>query len=134
MIPPCLTLSNIGYKSRVKWSNPGEGVAPSPTLWCSSYWKGSPWSPSSTVANFTEWFRFSLWFTIPPVPFPGFWGPLRVHQLQLILRQRSCLTAISVIFQSPNVAYWPPTRPGYQNRKCTCVNNRCILSRNIRIL
>ena len=38
MIPPCLTLSNIRYLSRVKWSNPGKGVAPSPTSWCSSYW------------------------------------------------------------------------------------------------
>ena len=41
MIPPCLTLSNIKYVSWVKWSNPGKGVAPSPTLWCSSHWKGS---------------------------------------------------------------------------------------------
>ena len=39
--PPCLTHSNIRYISRVKWSNPGKGVAPSPTPWCSSYWKGS---------------------------------------------------------------------------------------------
>ena len=31
------------------------------------------------------------------------------------------------------VVYWPPTRPSCQNRKCTCVNNRCIRSRNIRI-
>ena len=23
-----------------KWSNPGKGVAPSPALPCSSYWKG----------------------------------------------------------------------------------------------
>ena len=30
-----------------------------------------------------------------------------------------------------SVAYWPPTRPGCQNRKCTCVNNRWIRSRNI---
>ena len=37
MIPPC----NIRYVSRVKWSNTGKGVAPSPTPWCSSYWKGS---------------------------------------------------------------------------------------------
>ena len=29
------------YVSRVKWSNPGKGVAPSPTPQCSSYWKGS---------------------------------------------------------------------------------------------
>ena len=41
MIPPSLTLSNIRYISRVKWSNPGKGVAPSPTPRCSSYWKGS---------------------------------------------------------------------------------------------
>ena len=27
--------------SRVKWSNPGKGIAPSPTLRCSSYWKGN---------------------------------------------------------------------------------------------
>ena len=39
LIPPCLKLSNIRYLSRVKWSNPGKGVAPSPTP--SSYWKGS---------------------------------------------------------------------------------------------
>ena len=32
------------------------------------------------------------------------------------------------------VAYWPTTRPGCQNRKCTCVNNRWIRSRNIRII
>ena len=36
-----LTLSDIRYVSRVKWSNPGEGVAPSPTPRCNSYWKGS---------------------------------------------------------------------------------------------
>ena len=41
MIPPSLTLSNIRYVSRVKWSNPGKWVAPSPTPQCSSYWKGS---------------------------------------------------------------------------------------------
>ena len=31
----------LRYVSRVKWSNPGKGVAPSPTPRCSSYWKGS---------------------------------------------------------------------------------------------
>ena len=36
-------LNTQQYKvlSRVKWSNPGKGVAPSPTRLCSSYWKGS---------------------------------------------------------------------------------------------
>ena len=37
----CLTLSIIRYGSRVKWSNPGKGVAPFPTPRCSSYCKGS---------------------------------------------------------------------------------------------
>ena len=37
LIPPWLTLSNIRYISRVKWSNPGKGVASSPTPWCNSY-------------------------------------------------------------------------------------------------
>ena len=31
---PCLTLSNIRYISRVKWSNPEKGVAPSLTSYC----------------------------------------------------------------------------------------------------
>ena len=36
-------LNTQQYKvlSRVKWSNPGKGVAPSPKPQCSSYWKGS---------------------------------------------------------------------------------------------
>ena len=32
-----LKLSIIRYGSRVRWSNPGKGVAPSPTPRCSSY-------------------------------------------------------------------------------------------------
>ena len=52
LIPPCLTLSIIRYGSRVKWSNPGKGVAPSPTPWCSKLSKREPsghprlWSPT----------------------------------------------------------------------------------------
>ena len=41
LIPPCLTLSIIRYGSRVKWCNPGKGVAPSPTPWRRSYRKDS---------------------------------------------------------------------------------------------
>ena len=41
LISPCLTLSIIKCVSRVKWSNPGKGVAPSPTSRCTSYWNGS---------------------------------------------------------------------------------------------
>ena len=43
LIPPCLALSNISYVTRVKWSNPAKGVAPSPIPWCRSYLK---WEPS----------------------------------------------------------------------------------------
>ena len=51
---PCLTLSIISYGSRVKWSNPGNGVAPSPTLLCSSYRKKAVFGSLLTVvANFT---------------------------------------------------------------------------------
>ena len=42
LMPPCLTLSIIRYGSRVKWSNPGKGVAPSPTPWCSKLSKREP--------------------------------------------------------------------------------------------
>ena len=34
-------LNTQQYKVCIKWSNPGKGVAPSPTPWCSSNWKGS---------------------------------------------------------------------------------------------
>ena len=46
-----LTLNNIRYTLRVKWSNLGKGVAPYLKLWCSSYSKGS-----LLVANFTYLF------------------------------------------------------------------------------
>ena len=52
LMPPCLTLSIIRYGSRVKRSNPGKGVAPSPTPWCSNLSKREPsghprlWSPT----------------------------------------------------------------------------------------
>ena len=49
LIPLWLTLSNIKYVSRVNWSNPGKGVAPSPTPRCSSYWKGIPRSPNLLI-------------------------------------------------------------------------------------
>ena len=37
LMPPSLTLSIIRWVSRVKWSNPGKGVAPSSTSRCGSY-------------------------------------------------------------------------------------------------
>ena len=41
LIPLCLTLSIIRYISRVKWSNPGKGVAPSSIPRRTSDWKRS---------------------------------------------------------------------------------------------
>ena len=40
LMPPCFILSNIRYRSRVRWSNLGKIVAPSPSPRCCSYWKG----------------------------------------------------------------------------------------------
>ena len=60
---PCLTFSIIRYISRVKWSNPGKGIAPSPTPRCTSYWKGSSGSPRlqspTLLIFFTTYFYFS---------------------------------------------------------------------------
>ena len=39
-MPPCLA-QYYEVRIKVKWSNPGNRVAPSPTPQCSSYWKGS---------------------------------------------------------------------------------------------
>ena len=39
LMSPCFTLSIIRKRSRVKWSNPGQGIAPSTTHWYSSYRK-----------------------------------------------------------------------------------------------
>ncbi len=51
LIPPCLTLRIIRYGSRVKWSNPGKGVAPSPGVVAIE--KGAFRSPSAKIAKFT---------------------------------------------------------------------------------
>ena len=53
LIPPCLTLSIIRYISRVKWSNPGKGVALPVHLGVVAIEKGAFGSPSTTVANLT---------------------------------------------------------------------------------
>ena len=43
MVLDAYLLNTQHYKVRVKWCNPGKGVALSPTPWCSSYRKGSLW-------------------------------------------------------------------------------------------
>ena len=58
LMPPCLILSTIRWGSRVKWSNPGNRVAPSSTTLCSSYWKGPFGSPSTNTVGFIFIFAF----------------------------------------------------------------------------
>ena len=56
LMPPCLTFSIIRWWSRVKWCNPGNGVAPCPPLHFGvvAIGKGEFKSPSTKVANFTD--------------------------------------------------------------------------------
>ena len=51
MVLDTALLSTHHYKVRVKWYNQGKGVAPSPTLQCSNYWK-----ENLQVANFIVYF------------------------------------------------------------------------------
>ena len=80
LLPHCLTLSNIRYVSRVKWSNSGKGAAPSPTPQCSSYWKGSllvvlDYSRQLyfTIVGFL-WITLSLHILLLPIISPRLFG------------------------------------------------------------
>ena len=53
LVPPCLTLSIVRYSSRVKWSNPGNELAPSLHLGVVSIETRAFGLPWTTVANFT---------------------------------------------------------------------------------
>ena len=61
LIPPCLTLSNIRYVSRVKWSNLGKEVAPSPIPRYSSYWKGRPRLKVANFKNISRKVKYTTW-------------------------------------------------------------------------
>ena len=94
----CLTFSNIRYISRVNWSNLGKGVATSPTLQCSSYWKGSLQvaldcshqlyftyfrsALGNSFQNFKTIKRFKLWITgQKPAPEDGMEPLIRCFSL-----------------------------------------------------
>ena len=70
LIPPCLTVSNIRYVSKVKWSNPGKGVALSPTPRCSSYWKGSL---QATLDNAEKYNKYKSEKNLIPCYSQTFW-------------------------------------------------------------
>ena len=59
LILPSLTLRNIRYWSRVKWSNPGEGVTP-PTSRRSSYLKREPTSHPRLCSSTLLFFIFVI--------------------------------------------------------------------------
>ena len=64
LIPPCLTLSIIRYTSRVKWVHPGKGEAPSPTPWCSSYWKGNLWVTLDNGRQLIIWYITGFFYAV----------------------------------------------------------------------
>ena len=88
LIPPCLTLSIIRYGSRVKWSNPGKGVVPSPTTWCRSYWKRERsshprlWSP--TLLNWAIGLMSRV-FANGPGDWGSISGPVIPKTLKMVL-------------------------------------------------
>ena len=56
---PCLTLSILRYRSRIKWNNPRNEVMPSPVV---AIEKETSGLPSTVVTNFTYEERFSFLF------------------------------------------------------------------------
>ena len=54
LMPPCLIINIIRYRSRVKWINPGKELRP-PLPWCRSYRKGSLRSP--TLLYILVWYQ-----------------------------------------------------------------------------
>ena len=83
LIPPYLTLSIIRYVSRVKRSNPGKGLAPSPTPRHSSYWKGNFWvalnyNRQLLLPALLNWMDLSvLWLMALPPSIKYYWNSLR---------------------------------------------------------
>ena len=57
-----------------------------------------------------------------PGLFTGFW----LISIMQLFRCSPLVLHFSVL---QFVAYWPPTQPSCQKKKCTCVNNRCIRSK-----
>ena len=62
LMPPYLTFCIIRYESMIKWSNPRNGVAPSPTPRCIE--KEAFGSLSTTVTKFTYVYIYPLYFIL----------------------------------------------------------------------
>ena len=113
-------LNTQNYKdgSRVTWSNPGKGVVPSPTPWCSSYRKGAFGSPSTMVANFT----FTLFHnhclvthSLDPHQLVTFWWPILYTQINLVT-YFVCAPLFGDPFFTRSISWWPIPAPPCRNR------------------
>ena len=60
MVLDAALLNTQHYKVRVKWNNPGNGVALSSPLGVVAIEKGAFWSPSTRVPNFTFIFEKNI--------------------------------------------------------------------------
>ena len=101
----CLTLNIIRYGSRVKWRNPGKGVAPSPTPWCSSYQKGSlrvTLDKRETTLLYFLPYIITIILSCHQYGYPGILSPLLiVHCFRQVLRSTSwILTALLYVGSS----------------------------------
>ena len=65
-----------------KWDNPGKGVAPSPTPWFSSYWKGCLWGTFFTKSH-------KRIHTLQPLLFQREFHPYNYYNLITINTQNS---------------------------------------------
>ena len=83
LIPPSLTLSIIRYGSRVKWSNPGNGVV--------AIEKGAFGSPWTKITNFTYFYFISvvqknngfffLWYSYSQTGYTSLYQVITVFEL-----------------------------------------------------
>ena len=92
LIHPCLILSNKRYVSRVKWSNPGKGVVPSPTLQCCSYWKGS----LLVALNYSHQLYFLLFHTS---------SKYKIRIKNELMHQYQCLSPWLIIYKNQGLNY-----------------------------
>ena len=95
LIPPCLTLSIIMYVSKVKWRNPGKGVAPYLTLQCSSYRKGS-----LRVA-----LDYGRQFYLLYLPFKNQLLDTEIRNYQRLVTSLSLSLSLSLCYLIPNPLY-----------------------------
>ena len=94
---PCLTLSILRYRSMVKMSSSGKEIVPSPTPWCSSYWKGSLWVDLDY--NYQLFIYYTFIDIIIKVDWRGF--PWYTLSLSLSLSLHASLSVMALLLNNP---------------------------------